>query len=161
MQKLNPEIAEFEIGVRHLRKVIIYPLSAADQFKLTDLLKEIFSELAFIDQSENKEQSVALFFGKILDLIKEKFSLLVGYLTDEDPVKFEQDVTNSQLADIIKHVYEVNFEGPLKKVLAPFKREGEEENFRRLISEQFPQPSVKSTTTNLKTSTGKASGKGV
>jgi len=32
-QKLNPEIAEIEVGVRYLRKITFYPLSVAHQFK--------------------------------------------------------------------------------------------------------------------------------
>ena len=38
--RLNPQVAEVEIGVRNLRKITIYPLSIADQLSTTDLVSE-------------------------------------------------------------------------------------------------------------------------
>ena len=38
--RLNPQVADVEVGVRNLRKIQIYPLSVADQLATTDLITE-------------------------------------------------------------------------------------------------------------------------
>lgn len=160
-QKLNPEVAVIELGVRHLRKVTFYPLSAADQLKMTGILEDIFKELVSLDQGSNKDESLVVFFKRALEIINENIALLVKMVSDEDPDELLNDLTNSQLVKVVEYIYKTNFEGPLKNLLSLFQKEGDDQQWRELILNQSLPQSVKSTGTDSKTATEKVSEKEV
>jgi hypothetical protein len=155
-KRLNPEVASIDVGVRHLRKVTFYPLSAGYQLKMTSFLESIFKELVTIE--DGNDDSTVAFFTKVLEIVKENINTIIGYICDEKPEELLDDLTNSQLVDVIKYVYETNYEGPLKNLLSLFQKEGEND-WRGLLSNQLLQPSAKSTGTSSKTSTQKGSKK--
>jgi hypothetical protein len=156
-EKLNPEVASIDIGVRHLRKVTFYPLSAGHQLKMTAILESVFKELVKIEGGS--EESTVVFLTQVLEIVKENINTIIEMVCDEDPDALLNDLTNSQLVDVIKYVYETNYEGPLKNLLSLFQKEGEDENWSKLLLNQLSPPSAKSTDTSLGTSTKKASKK--
>ena len=154
-QKLNPEIVDIEVGVRSLRKITFYPLSAADQLKMTKILEEVFEEMVEISIGGEDKESLVVFFKKILEIVRENINVIIAMVCDEEPDELLTDLTNSQLTKIIEYVYVTNFEGPLKNLVSLFQKGGESEDWMKLVSSQFAQPSVKSTDTDSKTSTEK------
>ena len=151
-QKLNPEITDIEVGVRYLRKVTFYPLSVAHQFKLTNIIEAVFTELVGISQDATNDAIVA-FVMKVKTIIEENINMIVSMISDEDPESLLADMTNSQLAKVIEYVYTTNFEGPLKNLLSLFQKEGEESNWKELVLNQLSPQSAKPMDTDLNIST--------
>lgn len=121
-KNLNPQIHEVEIGVRGLRKVTIYPLSLGDQFKMSDLVKEVL--IAFFNQVGDDPELSPEVASVFFELFKQNFPLLIGLIMkDEDPVKLQEEVTNDQFSNIVEMVWRDNFEVPAKKLKGLFKRE--------------------------------------
>lgn len=119
-KRLNPQIREVEIGVRVLRSIKIYPLSMADQLKLsnaiTTALKGFF---AMGDQSD------VAFVVYILEVIKKDMGTILELLTDEEDRNggpLLDDITNEQMTNIAEIVYEVNYKTLSKKVNDLLKR---------------------------------------
>ncbi len=154
-QNLNPEIAEIEVGVRYLRKVTFYPLSAAHQLKMTDIIETVFKELVGVSQGKDSDQSVIEFAGKVLDIIKENIETIISMICDEPSTGLLEDMTNSQLVEVVKYVYTTNFEDPLKNLLSLFQKEEENVNWIGSILNPSSQQSARSMDINLMTSTGK------
>lgn len=154
--KINPEIVDIDIGVRYLRKVTFYPLSAGHQLRLTSMIEDIFKEMVNI-KPEDDDSTVA-FFSKLLDIVKENIDKIVGFICDEDSEELLDDMTNSQLVSVVEYVYKTNYEGPLKNLLSLFQREGES-NWKELVLNQLSPQSAKpmdtSSTTSIKKRTKK------
>jgi len=135
-KRLNPQITETDIGVRSLRTITIYPLSMADQIKMTDLITEALN--AFFLQ-ENKEDIVFVSF--IIDLIKKNINRILAMVTDvKKGDALLSDMTNYQASEIAKIIYEVNYESVAKNLKSLFEKVG---NIFR--SERLLQPFVKPT----------------
>ena len=66
-----------------------------------------------------------------------------------------KEISNQQLAEIVRIVYQDNYEKPVKNVMSLFQMEKIQS-----VLERQSQQSVKDTVTNLKTSTKRASKKG-
>jgi len=147
--KINPEIADIDVGVRYLRKVTFYPLSAGHQLKLTSIIESVFKEMVAIEAGN--EDSTVVFFKKVLEIIEENIGKIIGFICDEEPEKLLDDMTNSQLVNVVSYVYKTNYEGPLKNLLSLFQREGES-NWSELVLNQLSQPSAKSMDTSSPTS---------
>jgi len=158
-QKLNPEIAEIEVGVRYLRKITFYPLSVAHQFKLTNIIEAVFTELVGISQDVANE-AIVTFVMKVKTIIEENINMIVSMISDAEPEALLADMTNSQLAKVIEYVYTTNFEGPLKNLLSLFQKEGEESNWKELVLNQLSPQSAKPMDIDLSMSTKEVSGTG-
>ena len=78
-QKLNPQIAEVEVGIRNLRKINVYPLSMADQIKLTDTITKAIAE-----QLASASGSDIAVISFITNLIKGNIGTILTMTTDED-----------------------------------------------------------------------------
>ena len=150
--KLNPEIADIDIGVRYLRKVTFYPLSAGHQLKLTSIIESVFKEMVAIEAGN--EDSTVVFFKKVLEIVEANIGKIIEFISDEEPEKLLDDMTNSQLVEVVAYVYKTNYEGPLKNLLSLFQKEGES-NLKELVLNQLLQPSAKPMDTSLPTSTKK------
>jgi len=152
-EKANPQVTETDIGVRTLRKIKIYPLSMGDQLKLTDLVSEAMQAF-FGMQAEGSDDLTPEFIAFVTNLLKENIDRILEMITDEKPLLFKKDCTNTQLSEIIAIVYQENFEGPLKKVRSLFQRDEilEEATDKQILS-SLEQPSAKSTGTDSQTST--------
>jgi hypothetical protein len=112
--KLNPQIRTIEIGIRELREVMVYPMSLADQLKLSDLITDSLAKL----QSVSELNSSVGLISFILNLIKEKSSFVLKMVLDEneDPDEFMGNISNEQFVEFVKLIIEVNFD-PISKNL--------------------------------------------
>jgi len=142
LQKLNPQITEIEIGIRELRKVKVYPLSMADQLKLTDTITKAIAE-----QAHMLGQDIAV-IAFIVKIIQENLGTVLSMATDEDGNAMLSEISNLQAAAIAGTVYETNygivvknFNGLFGKLKALF------------LSERLLPLSVSDTDTVSKTST--------
>jgi F0F1-type ATP synthase delta subunit len=157
-KKLNPEVVDIHVGVRHLRKVTFYPLSAAQQLKMTSIIEEVFGQMVSVE--DGNDDTTMAFFKNVLDIVKENINIIIEMITDDEPDKLLGDMTNSQLVEVVKYVYETNYEGPLKNLLSLFQKEGDTD-WKELVLNQLSPQSVKSTDTSSQTSTKKDSKKAV
>lgn len=113
-ERLNPDIKEVKIGVRRLRKIKIYPLSAKDQFELSDLVAGGLKHFLSLGQ----HMSDVDFVKESLGLIRENFERIAALITDPKDMgeHILGDLTNNQIAEIAGIVYEVNYASLQKKV---------------------------------------------
>ena len=146
--RLNPEISKATIGVRELKEITVYPLSMADQLKMTDLISAALDGFFRRDDAESDVE-----FAKFLaDLIKDNLETILKMITDEGEADLD-DITNNQAIDIAETVYEVNFGSLVKKVKSLLEK----------VKEQFPSGRPLPTSLDdmedidLKTSTDEAS----
>jgi hypothetical protein len=150
MEVLNPDIKEVTVGVRKLRKIMIYPLSVVDQMKVTDLFQEALG--AFLANKDAGDvQFVALFIAIIKTNLAKVLALVVD--VEEDSEKLLTEITNNQLTVIANVLYEMNYalisknvSGLLKKLPQTVKKE--------LPLERPLQQSVKSMDTDSKIFSG-------
>jgi len=118
-QRLNPQIAEVEIGVRNLRNITVYPLSMADQLKLADIISKALAD-QFKDGTGNDLTVIAF----ITNLVKDNLGRILGMVTDEDGNKLLEELTNLQTATIAEQIYEVNFGVVAKNFKSLFEKLG-------------------------------------
>lgn len=149
-KQLNPQIREVLIGTRELRKVTIYPLSAADQFKLSDIIQKGMA--MFFEQNADDAFGPEM-IAAVMELIKENIGSIIKIVAPSIRADvFMKNVTNDQLSEIIGHVYRDNYEKPVKNVMSLFERETTVPHLER----QSPR-SVNDTGTPLNDSTEIAS----
>ena len=138
-KKLNPQIVDVEIGIRNVRNIRIYPLSMADQLKLTDIIVNA----AMAATREGNDMAVPTF---ILQMLKENIGKIIAMTTDEDEA-ITAEISNMQAVEIADVLFDVNY-GAVAK------------NFKSLsdkMKEMFQperqsQPSVSDTGIDSKTS---------
>ena len=119
MKDLNPQIVDVEIGIRTLRKITIYPLSATDQFKMSDLITKALQKF-FLKGGKpkgSKDEDDMEFIAFLLGLIRKNIVKVFELICDEEsPAGLLDDISNLQLSNIVKTIYEVNYGEPGKNV---------------------------------------------
>jgi len=110
------------IGIRELKKITIYPLSLADEFKMTELIATVVSEVASADDSED-----GVLLLKIITAVKNNIKELLQYVLEPGtPVdEILHDITNDQVMEIATIIFEVNYANSIK-------------NFKDLIKKAKP-----------------------
>lgn len=108
--KLNPQIAEIEIGTRNLRKIKIYPLAAGPQLHFIDKIGTIGTML----MEARDEQTIGNLLGLIRNEIPELISQIIPLGEKGEDVLNEMSVV--QLEELVSLVYEMNFKGIAKNV---------------------------------------------
>lgn len=157
-KNLNPQVVEATIGTRHLRKIKIYPLSMADQSKVTAILtKEIVS---FFNGRDVNSIPIMEFVEFVLNAIQKNFVEILKYVTDPEDIgdadNILTEISNVQAAEIASLIYETNY--------AALMNVKNVKSLLKLIQNSFqlrgPLPqSAKNMDTIRKTSTKKASKK--
>jgi len=99
---LNPQVTDVEIGIRSLRKITLYPLSMADQLKLSDIISKA------IQEQFNADSDIAV-VAFITNLLKDNMGRILTMATDEDGNGILEEMTNLQAAAIAETIYEVNY----------------------------------------------------
>jgi len=152
-QKLNPQAKSVEVGVRKIRKVMIFPLAFASQLKMTDLITKAVQEF-FARREELETGSNIEVVSFAIDTIRENIERILVLVSEEKDLL--KDVTNLQLVDIVTVIYEMNYEAISKNAKSLF------EKIAGLLPSKRSLPqSVKDTRrTGSKTSTKKRSKKG-
>ena len=152
-KRINPQIKSVEVGILNLRKIKIYPLSMADQMELTEVINKAVK--SFFESSSGGKDENLVFVSFIVKTIQDNIDKIFKYIVpDETPSKLMKEITNQQLSEIVRIVYQDNYEEPVKNVMSLFPTEKIQS-----VLERQSQRSVKDTITKLKTSTGKASKK--
>ena len=122
--KINPQAVEIEIGIRSLRNIIIYPLSIADQMKMTDLIAKAIAAFFEVEQDGlDEEKKTMEFVSFIIELIKDNIGRILSFVTDEnDQDKLLGELTNGQLILIAEIIFITNFESISKNAVSLFKK---------------------------------------
>lgn len=119
--RLNPQIRRVEVGTRELRELKIYPLSLADQNELLSLLVDVINEATQSDmdvKSMTEEEGVKF----VQDLIQNNVTKIISFVTDLDETPAIDELTNDQFIRIANIIFEVNFEGLIKNSKDLFER---------------------------------------
>jgi uncharacterized glyoxalase superfamily protein PhnB len=103
-QRLNPQVADVDVGIRSLRTITVYPLSMAGQLKMMDIVTKAIAEQIPVLQ-ENDIAMVTF----ITNMIKDNLGRIISMVTDEDGDKLLEEMTNMQTARIVEMVYETNY----------------------------------------------------
>ena len=112
MADLNPQITTLSVGTKSLREVTIYPLSMADQFKMTDALVSAFSKFSEVTSEHTSDAAIVATMVKLIeDNLQELLDLV---LADGESITFDE-LTNDQFSDLVMIIYEVNYESTIKK----------------------------------------------
>ena len=153
-KRINPQIKNVEIGILNLRKIKIYPLSMADQLELTELINKVMK--SFFESDRDGEDETLVFVSFIVKTIQENIGTILGFVSpNEISVEIMKEITNQQLSEIVRIVYQDNYEKPVKNVMSLFPTEKIQS-----VLERQSQQSAKDILTNLNISTKKASKKG-
>lgn len=143
--KLNPQIAEIEIGVRTLRKIKIFPLAAGPQLQLIDKMGAVASLL----MEAKNEQTI----GNLLGVIRKEIPEIIAQVIPlgESAANVLNEISMTQMEQLVKLIYDMNFESIVKNLQGLFGQvlEGAElvEELSNRSKSPLPQ-SVKSTDTN-------------
>jgi hypothetical protein len=122
-QKINPDVKIIEYGKKVLKNLTIYPLSAGDQFTITDIITKVAQELVSAQQAG--KTSDYSFMLSVMGVIKINIGEILSLIIDPEEAKSEDvinDLTNSQLVDIADIIWSVNYEPALKKGQSLFER---------------------------------------
>lgn len=149
---LNPDIREIVYGKKNLKKIILYPLSVGDQFKVTDLITEVIQSVI-----QGQQQGILNDFAFTTSILKAveknigKILTIIADISEEESADIIDKLTNTQLANIVESVWEVDYEPMLKKGKSLFERG------RSVFSSKKSSPTSSSHTPNTgsKTSTEK------
>ncbi len=115
--QMNPQIMEAHIGVRKLEAITIYPLSMADQFKMSDIITTAVLHLANLaDNTDDSSTADTAFVHALFQILKDNILVLLAYVLDKEEIeKVTLDkLTNTQLSEIVTIIFEVNYEPILK-----------------------------------------------
>ena len=151
--RLNPQIMDVDIGVRNLRNVTIYPLSMADELKVTNIFMKGLQ--SFFKDRNVDEIPIDEFVSYLLTFIQDNLTEILGFVTDPeevgDPKSLLKDITNSQFFNIANIIYKVNFEDVAKEKNAKSLLEKIQNLFQ--LRRQLPQSaSGMDTDSNISTS---------
>jgi hypothetical protein len=151
---LNPQMRTIQYGKKTLKELTIWPLSAADQTRITTFITKIVQDTVSQYQKDKGIDNVA-FIAIILKNLESnigKILIPVTDLSEKDVKLLMEELTNLQLVTLIETIWEVSFEPALKKGKDLFDR------MKSLLRSERSLPSSSETSPNidLKTSTEKA-----
>lgn len=109
--RLNPRVKTMDIGIEYLRKIKIFPLSAACQFKIVGMFGAILESIA----SMKDDSAGASFMELIGDVIKNNIHELISFVTNPDESVTIEEFDNEQLLQFIETILEVNYGEELVK----------------------------------------------
>ena len=122
-KRTNPDIRNITYGKKELKELTLYPLSIGDQFKVTDIITSVVQKL--VAGTKENQLNDFVFMSAIINALEDNLGKVLILIADipEDEVKnILQDITNSQLMDVVESVWEVDFEPALKKGKNLFER---------------------------------------
>ena len=122
-ERINPRVREVEVGIRNLRKIKVYPLSMADQMKLTKLINDALQTFFNLDEAKGDEGKLQ-FAAFMVSTIETNINKLIKIVCpDETPSQLLKEMDNEQLSQIVTHVYRDNYEQPVKNVTSLFPKD--------------------------------------
>jgi len=123
----NPQIEEWEVGIREVKSLKVYPLSIGQQIKASDMIEEALAKF-FGQQITNINKEVVSF---VLDTVIKNVKQVIAFVTDPEDLSFNgysnvdnllDDVSNNQFSDFISLIKEMNYDELLKNLKGPLKR---------------------------------------
>ncbi len=136
--KMNPQISTVEVGIKSLREVFIYPLSVSDQFNLTDIITTVMQEVAGLEEGGDDIIVITI----AINAIKTNLAKILDYVLDEKETLSYDELTNTQLMEIVDIIFETNYEGLIKNL----KRLQEKARILWSSAPSLPKSSVKQVT---------------
>jgi len=119
--KLNPQVADFEIGIRSLRKIKIYPLSLGSQIEMSEMISQAITKF-FTEHGSDDDIAVV---GFIVELVRDNLPKFIELTAlDEKPGTVMKELTNVQALELAELVYEMNFASVLKNSKSLFEKIG-------------------------------------
>jgi len=118
-KKINPQIADLEIGVRNLRTIKIYPLSLGDQLEMTDLITETAQKF-FASREEIETKNDMDFAQFFVSILRDNIKKILGLITDETDIM--KEISNIQTVDLANLIYEMNYAESIKNAQSLFKK---------------------------------------
>jgi uncharacterized protein (DUF433 family) len=115
MANMNPRIATAQIGIRELRQITIYPLSAGQQTQIVEIVTILVNSIAEQRFEGLSELQLVEFFSTA---IRDNIEKVLQFVTDPEAKVSIDEIDNVQLADIIEIIFNVNFGEALKKFKA-------------------------------------------
>ncbi len=104
---LNPRIKTIELGTKELTSYTIYPLSMADEFKISEIISKVAKEAVSL---EDDVQMVNL----ALNTIKENIGSILEMTTKKDNRPKLDEIDNVQFSELVELIFEINFETSIK-----------------------------------------------
>jgi len=118
--RINPQTTNIEIGTRSLRTIKVYPVSFGDQLELTDLITSTIQEFyKSREEIENKDDTAMVEF--LIGLLRENLARIIKLITDEEETVFKE-MTNNQVVELAKLIYEMNYAESLKNAQSLFEK---------------------------------------
>lgn len=137
--KMNPQISTVEVGIKSLREVFIYPLSVSDQFQLTDVITGVIQEVAGLEDDGGDDMIV---ISIAINAIKTNLAKILEFVLDANETISYDELTNTQLMEIVDIIFETNYEGLIKNL----KRLQEKARILWSSAPSLPKSSVKQVT---------------
>jgi len=101
-----------EVGTKELREVTLYPLSMADQFKMTDAVVNVFKQFEELRPAELNDSAIVV---AVISLIEENIQTILELIIDEEEKLEFSEFTNLQFSLLVEIIYEVNYADTIKK----------------------------------------------
>jgi len=106
---LNPRIKELDLGVEELTTYKIFPLSMADEFKISDIIAKAMAEIANVEGGGD-----VVLINKVLAVIKDNLGTIIEMVTKKDNRPKMDDMDNVQFSELAELIFDVNFAGAIK-----------------------------------------------
>ncbi len=106
---LNPRIKELDLGVEELTTYKIFPLSMADEFKISDIIAKAMAEIANVEGGGD-----VVIINKVLAVIKDNLGTIIEMVTKKDNRPKMDDMDNVQFSELAELIFDVNFAGAIK-----------------------------------------------
>ena len=106
---LNPRIRKIEVGIDELKEYTLYPLSMADEFRISDIISKAATEF----NSQETSTDVAT-VQLVIAVIKENIGTILKMITKEDNRPDLAELDNVQFSELVDIIFEVNFENSIK-----------------------------------------------
>ncbi len=114
----NPRIQSIDLGTRELKSFRIFPLSMADQFRLTDAISKVadeYQESQVDPELPEEEENAATNSAKIvLRFLQENIGSVLSMVTEESNRPSLSDIDNVQLSELVELLYSMNYENTIK-----------------------------------------------
>jgi hypothetical protein len=108
----NPRIKSIDLGTQELISYTIYPLSMADEFRISDIITKIANEVL---EMENKGASSDAALGKLaLEVIKDNIGTLLKMTTKANNRPELAQIDNVKFSELVELIFEMNFETSIK-----------------------------------------------
>lgn len=106
---LNPRIKQIELGIEELNTYVLYPLSMADEFRISDIISKAAAKFNF-EEDSNDVETVQLVIG----VIKDNIGIILEMITKKDNRPKLSELDNVQFTELVDLIFQVNFENSIK-----------------------------------------------